>query len=251
MKSLQLLRTRVLLSIIFILLAAALSAVPNPGGWEQFQLKDAVHTMTVSGGIYYEPTTYEFTNEGMLLSESSPSSSFHYEYEQDAAYNVSAMIRMNGDERLQITRFEYNGKGGLVKAIVTSGDGAVLPREEYYFNGTGRLTEMRFVTFMRDNNCKYTYSYNAAGQMIREDLYLGDGSHEGWTTYSYDANGSVRQEKSYFNATDPPRVIDYEHSYDDCGNITRTLKTENGDSTYQTVTEYSYSYFEVLDGSDW
>jgi len=250
MKHLPAIGPRVLSACVLIIITTALHAVPSPWGWDQFNLKDTVEAMTVSGGNYSEPTTFEFSIEGMLLWEHSANSDYEYRYKSDADWNIGAMTRTANGEALQVTRFEYDSKGTLVKAVESFGD-EDLPRTEYYFDASGKLTEKRFVTFMRDNNSKYGYQYNSAGQMVREDLWMGDGSHEGWTTYSYDSQGGLSQEKSYYSANAAPDVINYVNEYDERGNITRTVKTEAGNPDSQSVTTFSYRYYEVVDGEGW
>lgn len=247
MKSTMLFRSGVLLFLIFVITTVGLNAVPSPDGWEQFGLEYWVESMTVSGDGYHEPVTYEFSMEGLLLSETSASASYTYQYENDDDWNISKMIRYSNDGPVQETRFEYNAKGQLVKAIVYSMPDEDLPREEYVFDASGRLSEMRFLTFMKANNVTAKYSYNAAGQMTRSDEWMGDGSYVGWTTYSYDGHGNVSEEKSYVNNTDPPSVINYKYRYDDSGNIIRRERSGDVDPG---VTTYSYRYYEVIDGGD-
>jgi hypothetical protein len=245
MKSTVLSYPRVLIFLVIILTAAGLNAVPNPDGWEQFGLKYTVESMTVSGDGYYEPVTYEFGMEGQLRSETRGSTSYTYQYEyENDDWNISKMTRYYNDEPLQQTRFEYNAKGQLIKAIVYTMPDEDLPREEYVFDTSGRLTESRFVTFMKANNTTARYSYNAAGQMIRSDEWM-DGENIGWTTFRNDDHGNVIEEKTYFNDTDPPSVINYKYRYDDHGNITRVEKSGDVDPG---VTAYSYRYYEVVDG---
>ena len=110
-----------------------------------------------------------------------------------------------------------NGSSTTLISTYTNGSDA---RYNYNYDANGNITQIwrGSVTFASATE-KYSYEYDAANQLIRENLYYGSGNAENATyTYSYDKWGNILSKSKYAYTTGTLGTIQSVISYYGYGN---------------------------------
>ncbi len=116
-------------------------------------------------------------------------------------------IRKDFDEEknlLQITDYEYDDKGNLVKTVTKNMAGKVIESYAVSFDERGNITEKAIRDF---HPRTFRYSYDDQNRCIEEEMYNAFGQLSSKTVYEFDAAGKLLSEINY--------NLDHHHSHHD------------------------------------
>lgn len=192
---------------------------------------------------------------------------FRYEFSYDAAnrieteieseYDFSALVWNNSAK----TQYTYNAEGYVWKTDEYGWDGTDWVNNykyEYEYNTLGQVVTF-FDSYWEESaavwyTTKYTYVYDASGNISVETSYSWDSGTSGWlenssSTYTYNAqNQLITQVYSYYDYSTTSWIVSDRnvYSYDSHGSVTLTVyeywdsTTESWVLSYQSQTEYTY-----------
>ena len=168
------------------------------------------------------------------------------------------------DNGVRIEYIEYNDDGsydrierfddqGLLKEkIMYSYDGSIAYRLEYAKDSNGVLVGTQYDKFDGKEIIYVgeTYEYDASGKLIKERDCYENGRYKNESDYTYNSHGDLIKYESRYqtereeNGWSSLTVYEYEHVYDEHGNITSTLRYIVEDGKKFLIEEYTYEYEE-------
>lgn len=145
------------------------------------------------------------------------------------------------DECTTETYYEYDALGHpTLETRIERYDEEITYTYELFYNED--YTEAMINQYKNGEPNGTTYeTYNAAGQVLKSEVYDAEGNWKSTLTYEYDGAGKLLREGSY---TRSETQADYMtiYTYDDMG----LLISKNVDYYYGYLLEYTYEPFEIL-----
>ena len=192
-----------------------------------------------------------------------PSKETRIYYPNGKAHSHINTMKYN-DNGVRIEYIEYNDDGsydrierfddqGLLKEkIMYSYDGSIAYRLEYAKDSNGVLVGTQYdkfdgkeIIFVGE-----TYEYDSSGKLIKERDYYENGRYKNGSDYTYNSHGDLIKYESRYqtereeNGWSSLTVYEYEHVYDEHGNITSTLRYKVEDGKRVLIEEYTFEYEE-------
>lgn len=240
--------------VLFSLLSlVALGAHPATNGWEQMKLQGRVKSVTITTGEdeceYNE--TFTFGEDGKFghififdLDYVFADGDFTYEYDESG--QISSLTRPSNEDN-SIENFLYDAQGCLFLSTKNSEGAGILFTERTFWDLQGKKT---LATMHEWNDLVWveSYSYNDMGQIIQSLRPASPYSRQGYSTHEYDERGNRLLSIEWESPTDAYIQTRFEYSYDDLGNILRSLKfidyDDGAGEILEEIARYKYTYFE-------
>lgn len=210
--------------------------VPTPD--EEYLLYKDTYT---KNGNY---TIYDYNEKGHVIKRTTYyqngetlETNYTYTYNDDGSYSV--LIEGIG-KKIE----EYDAKGRLVKE---TNEPTVYPvTTTYTYDEFDRVIELK--TVAEDKNhvrAWHKNTYDENGNLVKDEMFLTDGTSGGWYEYDYDDKGNeIQQYEFYPDGTEGDKYALYEwiYEYDEYGRIISETKkdAERGG----TARRYTYEYDE-------
>ncbi len=211
--------------------------VPTPD--EEYVLYKDTYTKT---GNY---TIYDYNEKGHVVKRTTYyqngetlETTYTHTYNDDGSYSV--FIEGIG-KKIE----EYDSKGRLVKE---TNDPSLYPvTTTYIYDDFDRVIESKTVAEKQNHvRAWHKNTYDENGNLLKDEMFLTDGSSGGWYEYDYDENGNEIQKYEFYpdgKEGDKYATYVWEYEYDDYGRVTvkRRRDVERG-GVYPT---YTYEYDEA------
>ena len=169
-------------------------------------------------GIYWN-TGYTYDEDNRLSQITlSNDKTINYAYDPETGRLDYLIYHLGVEYKVDVT-YKSGANGSATSLIYTYTNGSDA-RYNYNYDANGNITQIwrGSVTFASATE-KYSYEYDAANQLIRENLYYGSGNAENATyTYSYDKWGNILSKSKYAYTTGTLGTIQSVISYYGYGN---------------------------------
>ena len=162
------------------------------------------------------------------------------EYEYDFNGNRTKKVAFNSDGHIRFwMETEYDTSGKIITSTEYDEDGSINIRDEYEYDAIGNRVAMTVTEYGRQQS--FGYEYDAVGNEVKEILYNGDGSIDGWYEHEYDAAGN---EVKYIRYNGDGSIAEWvEYEYDSHGAcIERIAYDSFGNKDYSTYLRYENEY---------
>lgn len=134
---------------------------------------------------------------------------------------------------------EYDKDGKLLKKFDYKKDGTLKKKETYSYDSYGNKTEEVIIDPKNNKNVKKSFKYNALKDKT-EELEYKNGQLVSKTVFSYNANGNVIKEDVYDASGTLKKVITYTYN---SKNLKETKTTSEPDGTVKSVRKYNYEFY--------
>ena len=168
---------------------------------------------------------------------------FYWENQYDSLGNIVQSTEYDYNGRICIVNYEYDMQGNLLLMTKTekykhNRDFRLLSQKCYTYDTQGHLIQL---VVTADNyseeldHYKYTYEYDAQGNLIREIGYFSDSISQ--HDYEYDSQGNMIWKTNYDSDNNIECRIKYE--YDTQGNLVQeSTYNPDGDITFKEIYTY-------------
>lgn len=162
---------------------------------------------------------------------------FEYTYNEDGSYSVYK-------EGIGKSISEYDAKGRLVKE---TSDPTLYPvTTTYVYDDNDRVIESKTVAEEQNHvRAWHKNTYDEKGNLVKDEMFLTDGSSGGWYEFDYDDKGNEIQKYEFYpDGTEGDKYAHYvwEYEYDEYGReIVKQRKDVERGGVYP---KYTYGYDE-------
>ena len=157
-------------------------------------------THTVNGTTWSTGYTYDSDGRQQQITLSNGKI---IEYAYGATTGRPDYITLHLDSDYVVDWTYKSGANGSTTALISTYTNGSDARYNYNYDANGNITQIwrGSVTFANASE-KYSYVYDAANQLIRENLYYGTGNSNNATiTYQYDSWGNLLYKRTYAYTT--------------------------------------------------
>ena len=157
-------------------------------------------THTVNGTTWSTGYTYDSDGRQQQITLSNGKT---IEYAYGATTGRPDYITLHLDSDYVVDWTYKSGANGSTTALISTYTNGSDARYNYNYDANGNITQIwrGSVTFANASE-KYSYVYDAANQLIRENLYYGTGNSNNATiTYQYDSWGNLLYKRTYAYTT--------------------------------------------------
>lgn len=208
--------------------------VPTPD--EEYLLYKETYT---KNGNY---TIYDYNEKGHVVKRTTYyqngetlETNYTNTYNDDGSYSV--LIEGIG-KKIE----EYDAKGRLIKEI---NDPALYPvTTTYTYDELDRVIELKTVAEEKNHvRAWHKNTYDEKGNLVKDEMFLTDGSSAGWYEYDYDEKGNEIQKYEFYpdgTEGDKYALFEWVYEYDDYGRLTLEQKkdAERGGTSLKYLYEY-------------
>lgn len=162
---------------------------------------------------------------------------YTYTYNDDGSYSVYI-------EGIGKRICEYDSKGRLIKE---TSDPTVYPvTTTYIYDDADRVIETKTLAEEKNHiRAWHKNTYDENGNLVKDEMFLTDGSSGGWYEYDYDENGNEIQKYEFYpDGTEGDKYALYvwEYEYDEYGRV--ILKQRRDVERGGVSPKYTYEYDE-------
>ena len=157
-------------------------------------------THTVNGTTWSTGYTYDSDGRQQQITLSNGKT---IEYAYGATTGRPDYITLHLDSDYVVDWTYKSGANGSTTALISTYTNGSDARYNYNYDANGNITQIwRGSVIFANASEKYSYVYDAANQLIRENLYYGTGNSNNATiTYQYDSWGNLLYKRTYAYTT--------------------------------------------------
>ena len=236
-------------------MAVGLFAAPLPlqaaGKTETVYVMTKLSTVAQTGDdtepFNVDPTTYTYTNKGLLKTSVTPWSTIKYKYSGKKLVGSEGIPAEDmGTEEGNTFKYTYDSKNRLKTATFNStfSDGTKISYVTTYKYDKNNNVKSKTTVYNGDDSTPstYYYSYNSKGQLIKETSSDSDLVKK----YTYNNKGFVKKTVTTYTVDEKSEGFteNYTYTYTKQGNVKKCVKTiDYTDETMsQIVNETTYTY---------
>lgn len=156
--------------------------------------------------------------------------------------NNNDQTNKNKPSYTYINEFDKNGNKTVDKRLDSEGE---LVKKYVYTYKNGKRISLKQYNEADSLIRKVTYTYDDQGNLIEDNSYAADGSHNKKYTYTYDKRGILKEDKSF--DSEGSLLKKYTYKRNDVGNKIETM-IFNADGSLEKKITYKYNEHGHLSG---